>query len=188
MAQTHTVAKSQKEHRCSACGQPIEVGQPYKWFKMKLARGGVKKSYHPGCNIPPSHRTTSRMGAIYDAQAALNLSGCETVEDVQSELQSFAETVREVAEGYAESADNIESGFQHETYQSQELREKSESLESWADELEQWEFSGDAEPVQDEEDVPDEEPESDDDYEARLDTWRDEVRDDAQNEVDNCPV
>ena len=148
MARTHQVKKSQKQHRCSACGQPIEIGQPYKWFKMKLARGGVKKSYHETCTIPPSHRTTSRMGTIWDAQAALDLSGAESFEAIRDELTAFAETVREVANEYTESADNMESGFGHATYQSDELREKGEALESWADDLDQWEFSGE-EPDQD---------------------------------------
>ena len=181
MARTHEVKKSQKQHRCYGCGQPIEVGQPYKWFKMKMARGGIKKTYHTGCNIPPSHRTTSRMGQIWDAQASLDLSGATSEDEVLTELASFAETVREVATEYSESADNMESGFGHSTYQSDELREKGEALESWADDLENWSFNGDEEPTQDE-------GESDDDYEQRVEDWRQEIRDEAQGEVDNCPV
>ena len=151
MAQTHHVAARRVGTRgaydlnCRACGQPIEIGQPYKWFKQKQARGGIKKCYHPGCEIPPSHRTTSRMGTIWDAQAALSLDGCESVEDIATEMQSFAETVREVGTEYTESADNMESGFGHETEQSSELRDRGEQLESWADDLESWEFSGDSE-------------------------------------------
>ena|SRR5262252_4666361 len=194
MAQTHYVKsrrvgkKGAYQLTCKSCGKPIEIGQPYKWFKQKTTYGGIKKSYHPDCKIPPSHRTTSRMGVIYDAQDTLDFGGCETVEDCQAELQSFAETVREIGEEYAESADNMEDGFGHETYQSQEIRERAEALEQWADDLESWEFSGDDEPVQGEEDVPDEEPESDDDYEQRLDAWRDEIRDDALNAAQETPV
>jgi len=171
----------QRETRlnCTRCGQPIEYGQPYKWFKMKTTYGGIKKSFHPDCQILASDRTTSRMGQIWDAQP--DIGAAETVSDIQAELQSFAEVVRSVSEEYTESADNMESGFGHSTYQSDELREKGEALESWADELENWSFNGDEEPTQDE-------GESDDDYEQRVEDWRQEIRDEAQGEVDNCPV
>jgi hypothetical protein len=157
MARTHFVQQRGrgkkgpfKELRCSTCGQPIEVGKPYKWFKMKTTYGGIKKSYHPDCEIPASHRTTSRMGAIYDAQTQLgnDLAQAEDFDSIREVLEAFAQEVRQVAEEYGESADNMESGFGHETYQSQELRERSEALEGWADEIEQWDFSGD-EPDQD---------------------------------------
>jgi len=166
MARTHEVKKSQKQHRCSACGQPIEVGQPYKWFKMKLSRGGIKKSYHETCTIPPSHRTTSRMGIIWDAQAAVDFSAAEDFDGIRQELETFAETVREVAEEYNESAQNIEDGFGHATYQSDELRERGEALESWADEIEQWDFSGE------EPDEGDYETTDDEAYEAAVGEWQ----------------
>ena len=148
MAQTHHVAARRVGTRgaydlnCRACGQPIQIGEPYKWFKQKQARGGIKKCYHPGCTIPPSHRTTSRMGTIWDAQADLSLDGCESLDDISTAMQEFAETVREVGNEYTESADNMESGFGHETEQSQEIRERGEGLETWAEELESWEFQG----------------------------------------------
>jgi phage/plasmid-like protein (TIGR03299 family) len=74
MARTHHVKarrvgkKGEYALNCLTCGKPIEYGQPYQYFTMKLSYGGVKKSYHVGCEIPQSHRTTSRMGEIYDAQ------------------------------------------------------------------------------------------------------------------------
>jgi hypothetical protein len=187
MAQTHTVKAAQKAQRCNTCGQPIEVGQSYKWFKMKLARGGVKKSYHPGCNIPPSHRTTSRMGQIWDAQevASNGIFGAESLADIEAELQSFAEAVRSVGEEYTESADNIESGFGHETFQSTELRERGEALDSWADDLENWEFTGDEEP---DEETYEPENEDDDTFEDAHQAWLDNVQQEASGEVDNCPV
>jgi len=142
--------KGAYELRCNGCGQPIEIGQPYKWFKMKTTYGGIKRSYHPDCEIPPSHRTSSRMGEIYDAQATLgkDLEAAQDFDGIREALEAFSSVVREVGEGYTESADNMEEGFGHETYQSQEIRERAEGLESWADEIDSWDFSGD-EPDQD---------------------------------------
>jgi hypothetical protein len=139
-----------RELRCAACSGPIEIGQSYKWFKMKTTYGGIKRSYHPDCHIPPSHRTSSRMGEIYDAQEALaaDLGSAESFDAIREALEAFAATVREVGEGYEESAQNMEDGFGHETYQSQEIRERAEGLMSWADEIESWDFPGD-EPEQD---------------------------------------
>jgi len=191
MAQTHYVKQRGKGHkgphpelRCQSCGKPIEVGQPYKWFKMKLSRGGVKKSYHTDCQIPPSHRTTSRMGQIWDAQAGLQIDGLETLDEIQTELQSLAESVREVAEGYTESASNIESGFGHQTEQGYELEDKGQQLESWADDLESFDFS-DEEPQREDFDEGDD---GQDEYETEREQWLDNMRSEAQNEADNCPV
>lgn len=184
MARVNTVAKRRvgkrgaHELRCLTCGQPIEYGQPYKWFKQKQARGGVKKSYHPDCAIPPSHRTTSRMGTIYDAQAALDFSGCESVDDLQAALQDFAQVVRDVGEEYRESVSNMEEGFGHRTSQADELEERAEALEGWADDLDSWEPDTEL-PELPEEEADDEAREE---YESALDTIRDEARD-ATDEV-----
>jgi len=243
MARTHFVQQRGRgkkgpfrELRCQSCGKPIEVGQPYKWFKMKSAYGGVKKSYHPDCEIPASHRTTSRMGQVWDAQtaAASDLSSAEDLDGIREALQGFAAEVRQVGEEYTESADNMESGFGHATYQSDELRERGEALEAWADELENWEFSGDEpdqddfvttdqeaydeavkqweseepsvdeteededelarqedahtdwesdEPNESEYEIPDEEA-----FTAAVEEILDEARNEAEGEMDNCPV
>ena len=58
-----------------------------------------------------------------------------TLTDLAEAVRGYAEGVREAGEGYGESADNIEEGFGHETYQSEEIREKSQACESLADEL-----------------------------------------------------
>ena len=56
-------------------------------------------------------------------------------ENLKGIAEEFAENIGEAAESYAESAQNIEDGFGHETYQSEELREKSEAIKSWADDV-----------------------------------------------------
>lgn len=153
MARTTHVKAGTRARTCAACHQQIAAGEPYKWFKLKLQRGGIKKSYHPTCEIPRSHRTSSsQLGTLWDAldAAEKEVQNAETAEAVAEALQSAAEGVREASEGYAESASNIEDGFGHSTYVSEELQSKADELESFADELESWEPSTE---MPDEEDV-----------------------------------
>ena len=49
----------------------------------------------------------------------------------------MAEIVREVASEYGESADNMEQAFTGGSSQIDEIREKQEALDGWADEIEQ---------------------------------------------------
>jgi hypothetical protein len=171
---------------CATCHQPIEYGQPYKWFKAKRSYGGVRYNYHPDCHIPPSHRTTSRMGTIYDAQESFDPG--ETIDDIESALSEFAQTVRDVAEEYRESASNIEEGFGHSTYQSEELAEKAETLDSWADDLESVDLDTD-EPETADDETPDD---TDQQREAKLaetiEAWLEEQREKARDAVNECPV
>jgi hypothetical protein len=61
----------------------------------------------------------------------------ESPDDVTSALEQAAEAIREIASEKEEGASNIEEGFGHETYQSSELRETADSLNTWADEIEE---------------------------------------------------
>jgi len=57
-------------------------------------------------------------------------------DEVQECLNSAAERVREIAEEKREGASNIEDGFGHSTYQSDELNDVADQLDSWADDIE----------------------------------------------------
>ncbi len=134
---------------CDSCGDPINVGDPYKWIAPRAHRAaqGVKRNRHTTCPAwKPSETTSSQhLATIYAAQEAADAS-LSTIEvatidetvDVAEQLQEIAETFAEevmgAAETYQESADAIEEGFGHETYQSEELAEKAEAVESWAEE------------------------------------------------------
>jgi hypothetical protein len=63
-------------------------------------------------------------------QAILDVT---TVEEFQGALEEAHDAVVEIAEEKRESAENIESGFGHETEQSTELAEIADELDSWAD-------------------------------------------------------
>lgn len=187
MARVHTVQsrrvgkRGEYVLRCTRCGQPIEYGQPYVWFKQKAARGGVKKSFHPGCPIRPSDRTTSRMGQVWDAQAEFDAYACDSIDQLHSALEELAGVVREVEAEYRESVENMEAGFGHRTYQADELEEKAEALEAWADELEEWEPQEPDEPEQ-------EDGQDDDEHQEAVDAWLDDARGSADSLAQECPV
>jgi hypothetical protein len=167
--------------RCYRCGQEIEYGQPYKWFKLKQARGGVKRSYHPGCEIRASDRTTSALGQVWDAQAEFDAYSCDSVDELHAGLEALASVVRDVEAEYREKVENMESGFGHRTSQADELEERADALEAWADELEEWE-PNEADPPEQEED------EDDDEHADAVDAWLDEIRGEASGLADECPA
>lgn len=187
MARVHHVAKRRVGKRgeyvlrCTRCGQPIEYGQPYKWFKMKQARGGIKKSYHPDCEIKMADRSTSRLVPIWEAQQAFDTGSCDTVDELRAALEELAQVVRDVEQEYRESVENMEAGFGHRTYQADELEERAEALEGWADELEEWEPSDSEAPEQ-------EEGQTDEEHEEAVDAWLDEIRGEADGLASECPV
>lgn len=163
---------------CRFCGKSIEYGQPYKWFASKIGRMSRRSNYHQGCKIPPSHRTTSKMGTIYDAQEEF-VAG-DSPDEIRNNVSAFAEVVREVAEEYRESAQNMEEGFGHSTYQSDELTDRADQLESWADDLDSVDIEDD-EPTEDDLD-------EDEELEDKIEEWLDSQREVAYNAVNESPV
>lgn len=175
--------------RCGACGKDIEPGTPYKWVKTKSGPyGGSKMNRHEGCPTwKPSELTSSKMAGVYAAQEECDeqIGSCEDVSSLEELRDSIAEQIRGVAEEYEESAQNIEDGFGHETSMSEELREKAESLNQWADDIEQLTFddySG--------ADIDDLEEDDEDGItaaEEEWDDWLESQRAVLQEEVGNCP-
>jgi len=135
--------------RCEACGDPINIGDSYKWVAPRAHRAaqGHKRNRHVNCPAWKASELTSsqHLATIYAAQesaeealASVTIGSVEDAPDVLEQLREiagdFADQVREASESYNESAQNIEDGFGHPTYQSEELQEKGESVEQWADE------------------------------------------------------
>lgn len=177
--------------RCGACGKDIEPGTPYKWVKIKSGPyGGAKMNRHEACPTwKPSELTSSKMSGIYAAQEQCDeqVGDCESIEDLESLRDELEEAVRGVAEEYEESATNIEEGFGHETSMSEELKQKAEDLNGWADDISNVAFD----PF--EETAPDDLPEdADEDTVAEAqdawDEWIDQQRSLLHDEMANCPV
>lgn len=132
--------------KCERCGKEITPGSPYKWIAPKSGPyGGHKRTRCAECpGWRPSETTSSTIKSIvYGAQENFSdeLMGIEDIESLVDAVHTVGESYREAGEAARESATNIEDGFGHATYQSDELNERADSLESAADELENWEPS-----------------------------------------------
>lgn len=130
-------------HSCEKCGKEIEVGQPYKHVTPKSGPYGGRTRRR--CASCPTWEAWDLSNALWARIEQVISPAQDAVEDakadhdaeaVRSALEEAAQGIRELAEEKAESAQNMEDGFGHETEQSTELREQGEQLEQWADEIE----------------------------------------------------
>lgn len=190
MPRITTVKKAQKpQGKCGKCGAEIHVGDPYRHTTLKTGqRSSLRKvrCMKPECSFRPSELTTSRRGEVYAAQEAMedNMAswGAETtLDDITGELSNTADELRAVAEQYREAAENIEQGFQHETYQSQELNETADSIDSYADEVENAAGSCSEFDM-------DDYPQHEGDEDAAREEWLDDIRSEVESALGGCPV
>jgi DNA-directed RNA polymerase subunit RPC12/RpoP len=145
-------------YRCTRCGTEIKVGDPYKWFQLRIGTMKQRKNFCGNCTPRQSDMTTSgNLQALYstieaaeDALGSLDRSSASLAE-IASVLTEAADGVREVSEAYGESADAMEDAFGHETSTSEGVREKAEQLEQFADDLES--AASDVEGMEDPDDV-----------------------------------
>ncbi len=206
---------TQKPLQCDHCGKPINIGDPYKWIAPRAHRAasGVKRNRHTTCPAwRPSQTTSSpHLATIYGAQesaeeqiAAVTVGGADETADVEENLkgiaEEFAENIGEAVESYAESAQNIEDGFGHPTYQSEELQEKSEAIAQWADDVTSYdttEYDEDLDCTQcgeDEASIVHDDPENEEYHEFQeaatddLDEWLNEQQDNLLNLIGEMPV
>lgn len=180
---------------CSSCGHKIKKGDSYRWWANKMGRSSFKRVRCSKATCTPKpweYMTTSphiaglmqAEEAGQEAVAAVEFGGDaeEFCSAIASAVQDIAGSVREVGEGYSEGAANMEEGFGHPTYQSEDLEQKGSQVDSQADEVDSWE----PENI----DLPDqEENEDEDDYEVVVNRWVEDVRDEATDAItDACQV
>lgn len=187
---------------CEHCREAILVGTPYK--KVSPARSATRYRHEACPSWQPWDLSSALWARIAQAQAAAedalrNVTDAESKEDYEQVLQDFADEIRSLAEERRESASNIEDGFGHATYQSEELEGDADNLDGWADELENPDLPD--EPSSDdfvydedgeEMDAPDGDPsdlynDEGESYEDALDTWRDEIADAVSEAINNQP-
>jgi hypothetical protein len=127
---------------CQITDREILPGQAYMWIKPKSGPYGgrlmARHAEHPSWNVWDYSSSLSARVAQIEHNA--DLTGVESLEDAQSVAQEAAEEIRALAEEKRESASNIEEGFGHATYQSEELESQADELDSWADEVEATDF------------------------------------------------
>jgi hypothetical protein len=127
---------------CQSCREKIKPGDGYRWWANRLPgqRGSFRniRCMKSECTPSQADMTPGRAGQLMRIQEDGGSQIWDAShEDLQGIAEQLAEQVRELASELEESADNIESGFGHETQQSEELRERAEAIEGYADELEQ---------------------------------------------------
>lgn len=138
--------------KCDSCSEEIAVGTPYKWIAPKSGPyGGTKRFRHESCPTwqvwEYSSSLSARISQVqHDFESSWNLDEVTTADEVTEALGALAEGIRELASEKREGAENIESGFGHTTYQSDELTQIADDLDSWADEIEQIDIPAEPEP------------------------------------------
>lgn len=138
-----TVADKTKplpNEKCGKCGVEIKPGMPYKHISPKSGPYGGRKLYR--CAACPtwqvweySSSMAARLAQMEDT-CSTEIANALSADDVQSALSAMAEEVRALSEEKREGASNIEEGFGHPTYASEELEQIADDLENWADEIE----------------------------------------------------
>lgn len=122
MPRVHFVKKAQKDYR----GDNIKRGESYYWWKFNYGHKQRSKT-HP----KPQQLTRSDFWIqVYDFQDELN--------DVQEQdsLQDIADRIREFADEQEEKKNNMPESLQEGPI-GELLTSRQDSLNEWADELEQ---------------------------------------------------
>lgn len=126
---------ARKTYTCQM-GCTISPGETYYSAKPYRAPKKIRCKDHPFAPGEAEGGSRGELVAIEAAISALDVDLREDVSSVGDELSNIAEQVRGVAEEYQEKASNIEDGFGHSTYMSDEFQDQASELESWADEIE----------------------------------------------------
>jgi len=202
MPRVNVVQKARKSQgACSKCQTKIKKGDPYKWIKPRY---GMRRVVCGKCQFKSSDLTSSdKLSQVYSAQedceaAIQGWDGSNgTVDDLKDALTTAAGSIREVGEGYQESADNIHQTFS-ESSTADDCEEKANSLESWADEFEsaaddleefdEQEAEREAEADFDPKSQGDKQAFIDDGVDKKREEWAEEQRSKAEEPCGNCPV
>lgn len=197
--------------QCDAPGcsdREIKVGQPYKWIEPSGQRVRNRHESCPTWNVwDYSSSLSARIAQIQDGGPDDDF---DSVEDAQAWAEGKAQEIRDLAEEKRESASNIEEGFGHETYQSEELNQTADDLDQWADDIEGVDLPEYPEAEEDEcedcegtgsitQDGADDEEQcptcegsgrttADEPTEEQVEEWREAVRDALQSALDESPV
>ena len=175
--------------KCEKCGNEITVGSPYKYVSPKSGPYGGRTSYR--CEACPnwqvwelSNSLSARIAQLQNdwiVSADSDWDEDQVTSDwdedqVTSHMAEAAEAIRELAEEKREAAQNIEDGFGHATYQSDDLNQIADDLDGWADDVESMDVPEKPAEPDDEENEDDEDSVQEwDEYRAELDSWVDEV-------------
>lgn len=186
MPRVHSILAraAKRERRCAKCGEDIKVGQAvYKWTR----RNWPTAYQHQACGYPRASQLSSRKTAvIYDAIQDADFALSEALPDdaapggsyeidttpLTDQLSEIADIAESVGAEYEESADNLPEALQY-GMQAEALRDVSERLNDWAQELRDLGF--------DDATIEFRELEEDED----MNEWRDAMQDEIDTLADN---
>lgn len=180
MPRVNRVKKARKDQgTCSKCGKAISAGDPYVWWKHKLAYGGLlrKRCSEQACYPRPSDLTLSefqvRLCEITEAKDdLLHMADADSLREQAEELRTLGEEQREKRENMPEGLQDSDTG--------QLLEERADACESAADE---WDSQAD----EFDSTWPEEFDEGNGEEIATAEEWEDARQDAWQEALDNCP-
>jgi hypothetical protein len=138
MPRVHRVKSARKDH--PECG--VKAGEPYYWWKHKLAYGGLKrcsKSYPRGSQLTLS----DYQGAVLTLQESIEdyTIDCdapvEAANDLEDALSGWSEEARDIGNQQRDKYDNLPENFQQGDT-GLLLEERVDACEGWASEIENY--------------------------------------------------
>lgn len=136
---------SKKARYCVRCRHEVKPGEAYAHASFKTSPYSSMTRiwcFAHMTNIKGSERTANaRLSTLYAAQESVEDvirldAGEYDFQQLAEALQGAAEEARGIGEEYEESASNVEDGFPNGSPVIDEIREKVEACENWADALE----------------------------------------------------
>lgn len=137
---TEDLTKPLPPRTCEHCGEPIEVGTPYKHVTPRSGPyGGQQRNRHETCPTWQIWELSNSWSARA-AQAVDGFDGAYFTDEATGpddiDTSEVADAIRELAEESREAAENIRDGFGHDTWLSEEADSRADELDQWADEVE----------------------------------------------------
>jgi hypothetical protein len=139
LAKINQIKRVRKAGTCEKCGLEIKVGDPAVRFAVGFRGYTRTRCTKPECFPKPSERESSLVADLYAAQEEVDVDSAGSLDDLTQIRDDVANAAREVAGEY-EGSEMYEKNY--------DLQERAETLNSAADELEQWE-PDDEEPTED---------------------------------------
>lgn len=172
LARVYNVKKTRKEWTCSKCRKTIPVGSPAVNFAVGFRGRTQYRHDTPECRPKNSDRESSAVATVYAAQEDVDIESLDSLEDISDAVQQVVDALEEVASDYE----------QNEMYEvNEDLHERVDILESSASELGSWDASLDSEPERDDF-------ASVEAFEEAHETWLNEVKETAQQAIDDAEL
>lgn len=137
MSRVNVVQKSLKPVKCSRCGNTVPKGSSYRHTKQRYG-GKQIHCMEQACRFRPSDLSSAKTALIEDAieDAEIAIAEAGSYEEIKAALEECGSVASDVAGEYQDASGNWAGG------QNEQFDEKADACDSFADELEGWEYSG----------------------------------------------